>query len=91
MQEIYKVVGYNFGRFNDRSGKEVIFANVFTEQPFKSGSSEDYNFGGVKAAVMKCTDSSLLKNADALLGKDVFLYFNQYGKVSYISPADEAE
>ncbi len=90
MQEVYKVVGYNYGRFTDNRGKEVVFANLFVEFPFKEGSGE-YNFGGVKCAVMKCTDSKLLQNADSLIGEDVYLFFNQYGKVSYISLAAEAK
>lgn len=88
MEEIYEVVGMCWGSFEDKqTGREVKYANLFVKAPFVDArEGSDYSYRGEKCFVMKCEAPDLFATVNP--GDMVKLFFNKYGKVSFVVQAE---
>jgi len=83
MDEIFRVVGYQWGKFKDRkSGEIVTYCNLFCIGEFSGEQGEDRHFNGSKAVKLKCVDHSLF--ADVKPGDYVEFSYDRGGSVKEI-------
>lgn len=90
-QEIYTVVGYQYGEYEVKNGpkrgEKRTYANLFVVSPMSGEQSDRYSFLGSKADKLKCASSDLLKSLK--VGDKVNLYFDgdpNYPKVVFVNP-----
>ena len=86
MEDTYTVVGMCHGSFSDKqTGNLVRYANLFATALFnKPAEGSDYHTEGVKAFTFKCDAPDVW--AQVTVGDEGELFFNKYGKVTYIKP-----
>lgn len=87
MEPVYTVVGKAHGSFVDKTDKTVAYAQLFTTTPFDGENRGDYHAEGLKAEKFGVSDKDVLKSVK--IGEKVRLFFNKYGKVNYVAPADQ--
>lgn len=87
MNDTYEVVGMSYGTFNDKqTGNLIRYASIHVIGDFKTASEgSDYHTQGKKTFTFKCVAPDVF--AEVSVGDEVTLFFDQYGKVSYIKPA----
>lgn len=81
-QKVYQVVGFQWGTFEGKDGRDVPYARLYCVAPFNGHESDTYRFVGGKAHEFKCSSVKLFDNLD--VNDKVQLFFNQYGKVNMI-------
>lgn len=83
-------LGYQYGSFKDeRSGRSVNYAHIFTMEPFEdSGANPDYHTDGYKAGKHKLASRGVLKGLDLEPLDVVEVYFNSKGAVTKIVPKE---
>jgi len=86
MEEKYKVVGFQYGSFEDKkSGETVKYCNLFCIGEQTGEEKENYHHAGCKAYIFKCVSPDLLK--DLQPNAIVHVYFDKNKKACMIVPA----
>ena len=78
-------LGYQFGTFRDeRTGRTVRFASMFTMEPFSASENPDYHTSGYKGDKHKLASPSVLRGLDLQPLDVVEVYFNSKGAVTKV-------
>ena len=78
-------LGYQFGSFKDeKTGRQVRFASMFTMEPFPESENPDYHTYGYKAEKHKLASAGVLKGLDLEPLDVVEVYFNSKGAVTKV-------
>ena len=92
-QDVFSVVGYQFGRFMEKDGPHKgemkDYASLFVVQPMTGEQSERFNYIGSKALKFQCADASVLDKLEP--GMKVNLYFDSKERVSLVHPVSPAK
>lgn len=85
-QEVFSVVGYQYGQFEEKDGPNKgnmkSYVNLFVLQDMSGEQSDKYHFCGAKALKVPCTDPGVL--SDVKLGSHVNLYFDSKKRVTFV-------
>ena len=81
-------VGYNYGRFETKTGEMRDYCNAFMLEEFGGEMNKDYCFGGQKAVKYSCTKPEVWKNCE--IGQRVKCWFDSKQRISYMEPVTEA-
>ena len=82
-------VGYGYGRFETNKGQMQNYCNVFVLEDFAGSESNDYRFGGQKAAKYRCTSPDVWK--DCAIGSRVRCFFDSRNRISYMTPVESSK
>ena len=78
-------LGYQFGTFKDeKTGRTVRFASMFTMEPFPANDNPDYHTYGYKGDKHKLASPSVLRGLDLEPLDVVEVYFNSKGAVTKV-------
>lgn len=84
-------LGYQFGTFKDeRTGRTVRFASMFTMEAFPASDNPDYHTYGYKGEKHKLASASVLRGLDLQPLDVVEVYFNSKGAVTKVVRKEEA-
>ena len=84
-------LGYQYGSFKDeKTGRQVKYAHVFTMEPFEDNGSPDYHTGGYKAGKHKLASPGVVRDEKLSPLDVVEVYFNSKGAVTKIVPKQPA-
>lgn len=80
-------LGYQYGSFKDeKTGRSVSYAHIFTMEPFEESANPDYHTNGYKAGKHKLASRGVLKGLDLAPLDVIEVYFNSKGAVTKIVP-----
>lgn len=80
-------LGYQYGSFKDeKTGRQVNYAHIFTMEPFEESANSDYYTNGYKSGKHKLASRGVLKGLDLAPLDVVEVYFNSKGAVTKIIP-----
>ena len=83
MGERYTIVGWSWGSFETKEGRQQPYANLYVTSPVNQNQSASFHAVGYKAEKLKCTGPDVWEKAELVVGEDAILVFDRFGRVSY--------
>lgn len=78
-------LGCQYGSFTDeKSGRSVRYAHIFTMEPFEDSDNPDYHTFGYKSGKHRLVSVAVIKNVDLQPLDVVEVYFNSKGSVTKV-------